>query len=102
MLTPGGLEEWESIDIRREKDYTVVINGFYDPDKIAAEINIEGFIRAGSNTYKRFLQKIKERSYPIEEVAESLVLAGFDDISVSSFNPDEPIKETSRWFFIAS
>ncbi len=101
MLTPDGLADWESLDIRREKDYTVIMNGYYSPEKITAEIRIEGFIKTGKSSFKRFMQKITERSYTIEKIAESLALAGFDDISVSSFNPDEPVESASRWFFVA-
>ncbi|MCD6161403.1 MAG: class I SAM-dependent methyltransferase [candidate division Zixibacteria bacterium] len=101
MLTPDGLSEWESVDIRRKPDHTVIVNGFYDSDKITAEINIEGFIKSGRNTYNRFIQNLIERSYNFDTVAESLEKAGFDNISVSAFNPDEHIKHTSRWFFTA-
>jgi len=47
------------------------------------------------------MQKIIEHSYTIDRIAESLTLAGFDDISVSSFNSNEPVENTSRWFFVA-
>jgi SAM-dependent methyltransferase len=100
MLTPSGLANWESLDIKRKQDYTVIVNGYYDAEKIMAEINIEGFISTGKNTYKRFSQKIIERSYAFDKVAEALTYTGFDNISVSSFNLDEPIKSTSRWFFV--
>ena len=100
MLTPDGLGDWEALDIRRKQDYTVIINGYYDAEKIIAEINIEGFIKTGENTYKRFLQKLTERSYTFDKVAGALTNAGFDNISVTSFNPDEPVKSTSRWFFV--
>ncbi|MCP4582796.1 MAG: class I SAM-dependent methyltransferase [candidate division Zixibacteria bacterium] len=100
MLTPEGLERWEAIDIRREKDYYVTINGHYDQDKIKAEVTIEGFVKSGRSTYQRFNQVVAECSFTLDKVAEALTIAGFDDISVTSFNNDEPIEETSRWFFV--
>jgi len=102
MLTPEGLERWESVEVRRDDDYLVLVNGHFDSDKIAAEVNIEGFVRSGKNSYKRFNQQVYERSFAIEEVAEALTLAGFDDIAVSAFNCEEPVEQTSRWFFVTS
>jgi SAM-dependent methyltransferase len=108
MLSPEGLAGWECIDIRRKPDYTLIVNGFYYPEKMMADITIEGFINArrrGSTDktmYKRFLQKIYERSYTLDKVAESLTRIGFSKISVSSFDPYEPVKNASRWFFVVS
>lgn len=100
MLTSDGLSEWEAVDIKRKPNYTVIVNGYYDTDKLAAEISIEGFIKSGKNTYNRFMQKLIERSYDFDTIVESLEKAGFENISVSAFNPDEKIKQTSRWFFV--
>jgi len=102
MLTPEGLERWEAIDIRKQEDFYVVINGHYDQEKIKAEVTIEGFVKSGRNTYRRFNQKVSECSYTLDKIAEALTIAGFDDISVTSFNNDEPVEETSRWFFVVS
>lgn len=108
MLSPEGLAGWELIDIRRKPGYTLIVNGFYYPEKMMADITIEGFINTksqnsmGKAIYKRFLQKIYERSYPLDRVAESLTRVGFSNISVSSFDPDEPVKSASRWFFVVS
>lgn len=108
MLSPEGLAGWELVDIRRKPGHTLIMNGFYFPEKAMAEITIEGFINArnrgpsGKNAFKRFLQKIYERSYPLDKVAESLTRAGFKNISVSSFDPDEPVESASRWFFVVS
>ncbi len=108
MLSPEGLAGWELVEIRRKPGYTLIINGFYFPERTLAEITIEGFVNvssgdsSGKTTYKHFLQKIYERSYPLDKVAESLTKAGFGNISVSSFDPDEPIENASRWFFVVS
>lgn len=102
MLTPEGLEKWDSVDIRRGSDYYVSINGHFDPDKVKASVTIEGFVMAKGKTYQRFNQKITERSYSLDKVAESLTIAGFDDISVTSFDLTEPIEHTSRWYFVVS
>jgi len=102
MLSPEGLERWEAIDIRKQPDYYVIINGHYYPEKIKAEVTIEGFVKSGGNSYKRFVQLVKECSFPLDIVAEALTIAGFDEISVTSFNTDEPIEAASRWFFVVS
>jgi len=102
MLTPEGLEEWESIDIRRDHDHYVVVNGHYDPDKIKVDVTIEGFVETSKDTYTRFCQQIRECSMPLDKVAELLTIAGFDDISVTSFDLEEPIEHTSRWYFVVS
>jgi SAM-dependent methyltransferase len=100
MLTPSGLAEWESLDIRRDKNYTVIMNGFYDDNSLNAEITIEGFVRNRKNCYSRFLQKIIEKSYPLEAIVDTLNKAGFDEISVSAFDTAEPVEKASRWFFV--
>jgi len=102
MLSPEGLERWEAIDIRKRPDYYITINGHYDPDKIRAEVAIEGFVKFGNNSYRRFIQRVKECSFPLDVVAEALTIAGFNEISVTSFNTDEPIEAASRWFFVVS
>jgi ubiquinone/menaquinone biosynthesis C-methylase UbiE len=102
MLSPEGLERWEYVEIRRNTDYYVVVNGFFNPDKIKAEVTIEGFVKSKRKEYERFCQRVVERSYPIEKIVECLTAAGFDDISVSSFNVEEPIEQTSRWYFVVS
>ena len=102
MLTPEGLERWEAIDIRRDTGYYVVVNGHFYPEKIRAEVTIEGFVKAGGNSYLRFVQEVRECSFPLDKVAEALTVAGFDDISVTSFNTEEPVEQTSRWFFVVS
>ena len=108
MLSPEGLAGWECIDIRRKPDYTLIVNGFYYPEKTMADITIEGFINAkqhgsmGKTMYRRFLQKIYERSYTLDKVTYSLGRIGFSNISVSSFDTDEPVQSASRWFFVVS
>jgi ubiquinone/menaquinone biosynthesis C-methylase UbiE len=102
MLSPNGLAEWEFFDIKRKPDYTVITSGLYDDKNITVDITIEGFIRKNETTYFRFLQKIRERSYPFAKVIDSLSKAGFTNISVSSFNPDQPAETCSRWFFVVS
>jgi ubiquinone/menaquinone biosynthesis C-methylase UbiE len=102
MLSPEGLERWESVEIRRDNDYYVTVNGFYDPEKIKAGVTIEGFIKMGKKGYSRFCQQVKECSYPLDKIAEALTIAGFSDISVTSFDIEEPIEHTSRWYFVVS
>lgn len=102
MLTPEGLEQWEAIDIRRDNNYYVVVNGHFDAEKIKAEVTIEGFVKSSDDKYIRICQNVKECSYPLDKVAEALTIAGFDDISVTSFDLDEPIESTSRWYFVVS
>lgn len=102
MLSPEGLEKWEAIDIRKQPDYYVTINGHYYPETIRAEVTIEGFVKFGNNSYKRFIQQVKERSLPLDIIAEALTIAGFNEISVTSFDTDEPIEAASRWFFVVS
>ncbi len=100
MLTPEGLEQWEAIDIRRDDDHYVIVNGHYDPDKITVDVMIEGFVEKSKDTYTRFCQQIRECSLTLDKVAELLTIAGFDDISVTSFDLEEPIEHTSRWYFV--
>lgn len=102
MLTPEGLAHWGSVDIKRGKDHVVIIDGEFDSEKILAEISIEGFVRSGKNSFRRFMQKIRERSYPFETVVGALANAGFNHITVSSYEPDQPLATASRWFFIVS
>ena len=102
MLTPEGLEKWESVEIRRGKDYYVAINGFYDSARIKAEVTIEGFVKTPKQGYARFCQRVKEMSYPLDKVAEILTGAGFSDISVTSFDLAEAVEHSSRWYFVVS
>jgi SAM-dependent methyltransferase len=100
MLTPDGLSDWDSVEIRREENFLVIVSGDYNPERYIADINIEGFVKTGRSDYRRFVQPITERTYPIEIVADALDRAGFKEISVTSFDSSESIKETSRWFFV--
>lgn len=102
MLSPEGLENWDSVEIRQGDDYYVTVNGSFDALKTRASATIEGFVQSGNRGYRRFLQNVEECSFPLEKVAELLTIAGFDDITVSSFNTEEPIEETSRWLFVVS
>ena len=102
MLTPEGLSHWESIDIRKDDDHYVVVNGHFDEEKIQAEVTIEGFVKSQGEEYVRFCQNVKECTYPLDKVAEALTIAGFDDITVTSFDLEEPVESTSRWYFVVS
>jgi SAM-dependent methyltransferase len=102
MLSPRGLAEWKFYDIKRKSDYTVITNGIYNEKSITVDITIEGFIQNNKSTYLRFVQKIRERSYPFAKIVDSLSKAGFTNMSVSSFNPDQPAETCSRWFFVVS
>ena len=102
MLSPNGLAEWEFFDIKRKPDYTVITNGSFESSNNTVDITIEGFIRKKDANYFRFLQKIRERSYPFAKIVDALGKASFLNISVSSFNPDQPVENCSRWFFVVS
>jgi len=100
MLSPEGLENWDSVEVRRGDNYYVMINGTFDPSKNKSSAIIEGFVEAGNHGYQRFIQNVEECSFTLDKVAELLTIAGFDDIKVSSFNVEEAIEHTSRWFFV--
>lgn len=100
MLSPEGLENWDSVEIRRGDNYYVTINGSFDPVKIRSSATIEGFVETRNHGYHRFLQNVEECSFPLDKIAELLTVAGFEDIKVSSFNVEENIEHTSRWFLV--
>jgi len=102
MLTPTGLAGWEAVEVRKSPEYYVTINGHHDVEKGRAEVTIEGFVRANKDSYRRFKQMVAERSYPFEDIRDSLSGVGFDKIAVSSFNTDEPLENASRWFFVVN
>ena len=102
MLTESGLAGWESVEIRRGPEFYVTVNGHHDAEKARAEVKIEGFVLAAKGRYRRFKQTVAEQAYPFEVISDSLSGAGFKKIAVSSFNSDEPIEKTSRWFFVVS
>lgn len=100
MISPVGLSTWESVHIRRHRDFTVITNGYHDPEAMAAQVTIEGFVRAGRGFFRHFAQVVNERSYPLETVTGLLARSGFKDFSVTAFDIDEPLKRASRWFFV--
>jgi ubiquinone/menaquinone biosynthesis C-methylase UbiE len=105
FLTEYGLEEWEQIDIRRTKDYTLFWYGHYYPEKLLADIFIEAFIKetaAGRNSYHRIFQKIVEKTYPASDIIVSLSECGFSKIMASPYDLSEKIERASRLWFVCN
>ena len=103
FLTGQGLEEWEQINIRRTKKYTLFWYGHYYPEKMLADIFIEAFIkdtRPGKNLYNRVFQKIVEKTYPGSDIIDGLMKSGFKRLMASPYNPDEKIEDASRIWFV--
>jgi ubiquinone/menaquinone biosynthesis C-methylase UbiE len=107
FLTEHGLEEWEQINIRRTKDYTLFWYGHYYPERQLADIFIEAFVRSktlgkSSAIYKRVFERIVEKSYPAANVIEGLTKAGFQKIMASPYDVTEKIEEASRLWFVCN
>jgi hypothetical protein len=105
FLTERGLEEWEQINIRRKKDYTLFCYGHYYPEKMLADIFIEAFIKQPApggphENYRRVFQKIVEKTYPLNGIVSSLAECGFAKITASPFDLDEKVAQATRLWFV--
>jgi SAM-dependent methyltransferase len=105
FLTEHGLEEWEQINIRRKKDYTLFWYGHYYPEKMLADIFIEAFIRqpvqrGPHENYRRVFQKIVEKTYPVNDIVFLLTECGFAKIAASPFDLDEKVAQATRLWFV--
>lgn len=101
FLTETGLSEWEQINIKRTKSYTLFYYGHYYPEKHLADVFIEAFIKKpGRNNYHRIFQKIVEKTYPASDIIDGLVNSGFTRITASPFDLDEKIEKASRIWFV--
>jgi len=105
FLTECGLEEWEQLNIRRKKEYTLFWYGHYYPEKMLADIFIEAFIRQTAQrekpaNYRRVFQKIVEKTYPVNDIIVALRGCGFSKIMASPFDPEEEIKRATRLWFV--
>lgn len=101
ILSPSGLAKWELFDLKRSADYTVMTRGEVNNRQLKAEIIIEGFVKQRSGLYRGFRQVIYERAFAFESLIAYLNNSGFHRIAVSSFDPDESIEQSSRWFVVA-
>lgn len=101
FLTDLGLEEWEQINIRRDKNYTLFYYGHYYPDRLLADVFIEAFIKKGQG-YRRIFQKIVEKTYPASDIIESLKTSGFEKLMVSPYDLGDRIEEAGRLWFVCS
>ncbi len=99
--TPIGLKNWEETQIRREKNYTVIVTGTYDEKEMTAEAVIEAFIKDG-RYYKRTTQLITEQAYDPADIIDGLVRARLDKIVVTSFDPAGEIEDAQRLWFVCS
>jgi SAM-dependent methyltransferase len=100
FLTDQGLWEWEQLDIRRTKDYTLFWYGYYYPVERSADIFIEAFIKQPDGDFRRVFQKIVEKTYPPRDIIQSLYKCGFTRIAASPFDLDEEIDAASRLWFV--
>jgi len=97
--TPAGLKEWEEASIRKTKNFTCLVTGKYNDEKLTAVANIEAFIKEG-NKYRRVNQKVVEKTWPAVDILNGLVEAGLENITVTSFNIEEEIEDAKRLWFI--
>jgi SAM-dependent methyltransferase len=101
IITESGLEGWEHVNIRRGKDYTVIVNGYYYPEKSSADIFIEAFVKKGK-LYDRVYQKVVGKAFPASGVFDALSNAGFERILASAYNPAVDLEEASRLWMVCS
>lgn len=101
MITPKGLQIWDSVEIEREEGYIVLTEGKRNPAGDRIEIVIEGFVRKRGDLYDHFKQVIRERAYPQREVTQLLAKAGFRKIVIESFDRHEAIESAERLLYIA-
>jgi SAM-dependent methyltransferase len=101
FLTDRGLEEWEQLNIRREKNYTLLCYGHYYEGKMLADIFIEAFVKRGRH-YQRVFQKIVEKTYPTSDIIRGLMNCGFEKIAASPFDCSEEIGRAGRLWFVCS
>jgi SAM-dependent methyltransferase len=100
FLTEQGLWEWEQLDIRRTKQYTLFWYGYYYPVERLADIFIEAFVKQVDGNYERIFQKIVEKTYPPRDIIESLYRCGFKRILASPYDLDEEIDQAGRLWFV--
>ncbi len=101
FLTEYGMDEWEQINIHRDKEFTLFWYGHYYPEKLQADVFIEAFIRERKK-YRRVFQKIVEKTYPASDIIASLTKSGFTKVMVSPYDLDEKIEKAGRLWFVCS
>ena len=115
VLTPGGglvfdvntlrglSDRWNTetrIDVDTE-DHFVVTDTVWDPETHCNTLMLHGFLRRG-DTYRRIHEEHVQRAYPLDELRELLVEAGFEDVHVfGRRNFNQVDEEALRAFFFA-
>jgi SAM-dependent methyltransferase len=101
FLTPEGLDDWNGIEVTSKDNHFILQKGKHHIRKGRAHIVIEGFIKNDNGCYDRFYQEIIERSIKIDEMAEHLRRAGFENMSFRGYHYDDELEKGGRILGIA-
>jgi len=102
FISERGLEEWEQINIKRTRQYTLFYYGHYYHETMSSDIFIEAFIKKNGKYYDRIFQKIVERTYLNSDIIDGLTESGFSKILVSPYDYGDEIENASRYWFVCS
>ncbi|MER2063464.1 MAG: methyltransferase domain-containing protein [Alkalibacterium sp.] len=94
------IEAFLDMTFHAETDGIVFLWDSYEGNApYSVEHELTFFVNKKNNTYERFEETHKERTYPLEDYRALLNKAGFYDIKVSADFTEEISEDSKRWFF---
>jgi SAM-dependent methyltransferase len=105
LNTLFGLRRWGGMSVQEEEDLVLITRGVVSEQEGRAYTQISGFLRRDDGLYERFNEVAYNTIFALEDVAEALEDAGFDEVHFAAANAlDVPLNapETYGRVFIVA